>query len=98
MQPVGKPDAGNRHVRFDERGWETGRLYQRAPAPILDSTCEPVSQNSAKAKRRLESRRGTQECVRYTLFANISCFLRKCNLLSYDIALGKVLGVHSMLE
>ena len=25
---VGKPDAGNRHVRFDERGWETGRrLY-----------------------------------------------------------------------
>ena len=25
MKPVGKPDAGNRHVRFDERGWETGR-------------------------------------------------------------------------
>src|SRR6202158_6121839 len=22
---VGKPDAGNRLVRFDERGWETGR-------------------------------------------------------------------------
>jgi hypothetical protein len=24
MKPVGKPDAGNPHVRFDERGWETG--------------------------------------------------------------------------
>ena len=23
MKPVGKPDAGNRHVRFDERGEET---------------------------------------------------------------------------
>jgi len=25
VKPVGKPDAGNRHVRFDERGWETER-------------------------------------------------------------------------
>jgi hypothetical protein len=25
VKPVGKPDAGNPHVRFDERGWETGR-------------------------------------------------------------------------
>ncbi len=25
MKPVGEPDAGDRHVRFDERGWETGR-------------------------------------------------------------------------
>ena len=25
VKPVGKPDAGNRLVRFDERGWETGR-------------------------------------------------------------------------
>jgi hypothetical protein len=24
MNPIGEPDAGNRHVRFDERGWETG--------------------------------------------------------------------------
>ncbi len=35
MKPVGKPDAGNPHVRFDERGWETGRS---ATAPILDFT------------------------------------------------------------
>jgi hypothetical protein len=40
VKPVGKPDAGDRHVRFDERGWETGR-WPSAPsyrAPILDST------------------------------------------------------------
>src|ERR1035441_5906711 len=29
MKPVGKPDAGNPHVRFDERGWETGRRCLR---------------------------------------------------------------------
>jgi len=23
VNPVGKPDAGDPHVRFDERGWET---------------------------------------------------------------------------
>src|ERR1700731_3817169 len=39
MKTVGKPDAGNRHVRFDERGWETGRRSTSAPAPTLDSTC-----------------------------------------------------------
>jgi hypothetical protein len=37
VKPVGKPDAVAPHVRFDERGWETG-LY--ATAPILDSTGE----------------------------------------------------------
>jgi hypothetical protein len=26
MKPVGKPDAGNPHVRFDERGGETALL------------------------------------------------------------------------
>src|SRR3954454_21676104 len=34
MKPVGKPDAGNPHVRFDERGGETGlrhRHENRAP-------------------------------------------------------------------
>jgi hypothetical protein len=39
VKPAGKPDAGNRHVRFDERGWETGRWPKaQATAPILDST------------------------------------------------------------
>ena len=35
VKPVGKPDAVAPHVRFDERGRETG-LY--ATAPVLDST------------------------------------------------------------
>jgi hypothetical protein len=35
VKPVGKPDAVAPHVRFDERGWETGL---HATAPILDST------------------------------------------------------------
>jgi hypothetical protein len=37
MKPVGKPDAGNPHVRFDERGRETERP-SIATAPVLDST------------------------------------------------------------
>ena len=35
-KPAGKPDAGNPHVRFDERGGETER--SRDTAPLLDST------------------------------------------------------------
>jgi len=40
MKPVGKPDAGNPHVRFDERGGETGHLdaFEADTAPFLDST------------------------------------------------------------
>ena len=37
VKPVGEPDAGNPHVRFDERGWETERCRMaQATAPILD--------------------------------------------------------------
>src|SRR5207344_1560225 len=46
-KPVGEPDAGNPHVRFDERGWETERRRMaQATAPILDST----SRAAAKAQ------------------------------------------------
>jgi hypothetical protein len=39
VKPVGEPDAGDRLVRFDERGWETERCRMaQATAPILDST------------------------------------------------------------
>jgi hypothetical protein len=40
MKPVGKPDAGNPHVRFDERGGETERtdVIEADTAPFLDST------------------------------------------------------------
>ena len=40
MKPVGKPDAGNPHVRFDERGGETERIddIEADTAAFLDST------------------------------------------------------------
>ena len=38
MKPVGKPDAGNPHVRFDERGRETESGSAMTTAPVLDST------------------------------------------------------------
>ena len=41
VKPVGKPDAGNRHVRFDERGRETGRRFgvsARARPRLYQST------------------------------------------------------------
>src|SRR5215813_13646083 len=38
MKLVGEPDAGDRHVWFDERGWETERCRMaQVTAPILDS-------------------------------------------------------------
>src|SRR5215211_19406 len=44
VKPVGEPDAGDRHVRFDERGWETGRCRMaQAAAPILDSTFRDIT-------------------------------------------------------
>jgi len=42
MKPIGKPDAGNPHVRFDERGWETGRRSASVLAPNLDSTTTSI--------------------------------------------------------
>src|ERR1017187_3082614 len=41
MKPVGKPDALIGHVRFDERGWETGRRSVRQcsrPSSTLQKT------------------------------------------------------------
>ena len=54
VKPVGKPDAGNPHVRFDERGWETGRrsgvsarahprLYKSAAASGSANSTSPVT-------------------------------------------------------
>ncbi len=47
MKPVGKPDAGNPHVRFDERGRETGR--HAATALVLDSTTGPFENSGLSA-------------------------------------------------
>ena len=55
VKPVGEPDAGNPHVRFDERGWETERCRMaQATAPILDST---EARSSAAATTSRENRR-----------------------------------------
>src|ERR1700726_1713787 len=57
MKPVGEPDAGNPHVRFDERGWETERCRMaQATAPILDSTKAAV-RCDAKNRRVLKVNR-----------------------------------------
>ena len=48
MKPVGEPDAGDRHVRFDERGWETERCRMaQVTAPILDSAIPSIRGNAA---------------------------------------------------
>jgi|GEM_PF-4954675 len=50
VNPVGKLDAGNPHVQFDERGWETGLF---ATAPILDSTACKYIHYDFKSLRRV---------------------------------------------
>jgi len=35
VKPVGKPDAVAPHVRFDERGWETGLWLPRPSSTLL---------------------------------------------------------------
>jgi hypothetical protein len=54
MKPVGKPDAGNLHVRFDERGGETAHAYtrHRAPPRLYELT---ILTNAAPASRRQDS-------------------------------------------
>src|SRR6185369_8448362 len=53
VKPVGKPDAGNPHVRFDERGRETERCRMaQATAPVLDSTGEGPQAPRAGGYRR----------------------------------------------
>jgi hypothetical protein len=61
VKPVGKPDAGNRLVRFDERGWETERCRMaQATAPILDSTgTDSVPVRNTCVARRVGSWRVT---------------------------------------
>ena len=59
IKPVGKLDAENPHVQFDERGWETDR--SRGNAPVLDST--PIRQWPRPTDDSLEVRFGVRETV-----------------------------------
>ena len=65
MKPVGKPDAGNPHVRFDERGRETGQLhFAQATAPFLDSTPgAPTAGAKLAAMLRIVARDGGNKQV-----------------------------------
>jgi hypothetical protein len=54
VKSVGEPDAGNPHVRFDERGAETERepygsqLPRLSSTPFLQATVEARARHSAK--------------------------------------------------
>jgi hypothetical protein len=68
VKPVGKPDAGNRHVRFDERGWETGRCRMaQATAPILDSTFSDIE----LLQLRCEMALANTSCAAFPTFPNV---------------------------
>jgi len=68
MKPVGEPDAGDRHVRFDERGWETERCRMvQVTAPILNSAIPSIRTSIASgAKRTLSACR--KRIYEYTPF------------------------------
>jgi hypothetical protein len=58
MKPVGKPDAGNPHVRFDERGRETDRTSDTAP--LLDSTALAVTLSAGFTNHKIQATRPPQ--------------------------------------
>src|ERR1700730_3978878 len=56
MKPVGKPDAGKLHVRFDERGGETAHAYTRHRAPprlyqLMLLEAAAIRRSDAKSRR-----------------------------------------------
>jgi hypothetical protein len=56
VKPVGKPDALIGNVRFDERGWETGRrsgVSARAHPRLYTSTNKGTAMRSSVRRRRL---------------------------------------------
>ena len=61
MNPVGKPDAGDPHVRFDEREWETEscgglrhRRWAKAAGNSYSPPLTPPRPLSTPQKRKLE--------------------------------------------
>jgi hypothetical protein len=58
VKPVGKPDALIGHVRFDERGWETGRrsgVSTRAHPRLYK--CAGLNRHVVRNERVLQERR-----------------------------------------
>ena len=68
MKPVGKPDAGNPHVRFDERGRETGRCrhgpsHRARPRLLLRwrrARHKPLSWRMILVRRRINAVNGVR--------------------------------------
>ena len=54
MKPVGKPDAGNPHVRFDERGRETERPQRRHRARPRLYLAHELSERDARGPEEHE--------------------------------------------
>ena len=74
MKPVGKPDAGNPHVRFDERGLGNGtalRVSTRARPRLY--RCLVVCEASDKSVETILDAADT-ECPRHTFVS--AFFLR----------------------
>jgi hypothetical protein len=66
VKPVGEPYAVAPHVRFDERGWETGRCRMaQATAPILDSTLSEGAPVARQRRRMLLGKVGWKLCLRH---------------------------------
>jgi hypothetical protein len=77
MKSVGKPDAGNPHVRFDERGWETGRrlgVSTRAQ-PRLYHPKQQVSRRR-RGDQGDPCLRESRACLQHDLRHSVSCSFR----------------------
>ena len=57
MNQVGKPDAGNPHVRFDERRLETGSRLPRQPSTLLMGQAHiAIELDEARGMRGVDAR------------------------------------------
>src|SRR6187401_1007807 len=74
MKPAGKPDAGNPHVRFDERGRETERTLKRHRAlPRLYRSTDVSAMHSSIRMGVASYSSRTQQASKIAMAADRSC-------------------------
>src|SRR6266566_6300061 len=94
MNPIGEPDAGDRHVRFDERGWETGdwqSLKHRAHPRLYPSTADAADGRdgpgtdktssysiTSSARSRIDGGTARPSALAVLRFTTISNFVGNC--------------------